>query len=158
MIFNHKKGLIVFLLLISAGFYIIYINFDSLNEKWEDFINPSFNISVINSSLNNYGDLEFEVLLENNSDHLVSVGNLELTYIAIPTRANYEKRNREISIGKTIGKKDDLSIHVKLSDYDNPEAESWLKQKEKNFGIEITVKDNIGNTIKWVKRKIDLSS
>ena len=158
MIFNHKKGLIVFLLLISAGFYIIYINFDSLNEKWEDFINPSFNISVINSSLNNYGDLEFEVLLENNSDHLVSVGNLELTYIAIPTRANYEKRNREISSGKTIGKKDDLSIHVKLSDYDNPEAESWLKQKEKNFGIEITVKDNIGNTIKWVKRKIDLSS
>ena len=158
MIFNHKKGLIVFLLLISAGFYIIYINFDSLNEKWEDFINPSFNISVINSSLNNYGDLEFEVLLENNSDHLVSVGNLELTYIAIPTRANYEKRNREISIGKTIGKKDDLSIHVKLSDYDNPEAESWLKQKEKNFGIEITVKDNIGNTIKWAKRKIDLSS
>ena len=158
MHFYQKKGLIVFLLLISAGFYIIYINFDSLNEKWENFINPSFNISVTNSSLNNYGDLEFEVLLENNSDHPVSVGKIELTYIAIPTRVNYEKRNREISIGKTIATKGDLIVHVKLSDYYNPEAESWLKQKEKIFGIEITVKDNIDNTLKWAKRKIDFSS
>ena len=158
MIFSHKKGLIVFLLLISAGFYIIYINFDSLIEKEENLVNPSFNISVTNSSLNNHGDLEFEVLLENNSDHLVSVGKLELTYIAIPTRVNDEKRNREIGVWKTIGKKDNLIVHVKLSDYYNPEAESWLKQKEKDFGIEITVKDSIDNTIKWAKRKIDFPS
>jgi len=127
-------------------------------EKGENLINPSFNISVINSSLNNFGGIEFEVLLENNSYHPVSVSKLELTYIAIPTRVNYEKKNREIGVWKTIGKKDDLIVHVKLSDYYNPEAESWLRQKEKDFGIEITVKDRMDNNIKWAKRKIDFSS
>ena len=49
-----------------------------------------------------------------------------------------------------------------LSDFYNPrvepEAPTWLIQKKKSFGIEISVKDNFGETIKWAKRNIDFST
>jgi len=131
---------------------LYFSNFDSLIEKGNNLLNPPFNISVINPSLNNDGVLDFEVLLENDSDHPITVGKLELTYIVIPTRVNYEKRNRNILVRKIIDKNDDLSVYVILSDYYNPEvlpeAESWLRLKKKSFGIEISVKDKADDTIK----------
>lgn len=153
-----KKLLI---LLVIGTAFIIFFDLDSFIEKINDFINPTFNISILNPSLEKDGVMTLEVLLENVTNSPIFVDKLELTFIVIPTRVNYEKRKSDIIVGKTIDKKDDLRVYVILSDYYNPEvepeAEARLRQKKENFGIKITVKDKIGDTIKWAKRKIDFS-
>jgi hypothetical protein len=150
----------LFFLLIGAAF-IIYINFDSFIETVNDLTNPTFEISVVNSSLENDGVLAFEVLLENVTDSPISVGKLEITYIVILDRRNHKKNNRNIIVRKTIDKKSQLYIYVMLPDYYNPELDSeasaWIRNKKKSFGIKISVKDNFDKTIKWVKRDIDFS-
>jgi hypothetical protein len=46
-----------------------------------------------------------------------------------------------------------------LPDYYNPEigpeASTWDRNKQKSFGIRISVKDNFDETIKWAVRNID---
>jgi hypothetical protein len=46
-----------------------------------------------------------------------------------------------------------------LPDYVNlgvePTASLWIRNKRKNFGIKVSVKDNLDETIQWTKIKID---
>jgi hypothetical protein len=148
----------LFFLLIGAAI-IIYMNFDSFIETVNDFKNPTFNISIGFSSLENDGVLAFEVLLENVTDRPISVSKLEITYIVLLEGKRYKKTNRNILVRKTIDKKSELPIYVMLPDYYNPEidpeASTWDRNKKKSFGIKISVKDNFDETIKWAKRNID---
>jgi hypothetical protein len=138
---------------------IIYLNFDSFIEKVNDFKNPTFNISIGYSSLENDGVLAFEVLLGNVTDRPISVSKLEITYIVLLEGKRYKKMNRNILVRKTIDKKSELPVYVMLPDYYNPEigpeASTWDRNKKKSFGIKIAVKDNFDETIKSVKRNID---
>ena len=138
---------------------IIYLNFDSFIEKVNDFKNPTFNISIGYSSLENDGVLTFEVLLKNVTDSPISVGKLEITYIVLLEGKRYKKMNRNILVRKTIDKKSELPVYVILPDYYNPEvgpeASTWDRNKKKSFGIRIAVKDKSDKTIKWAKRNID---
>ena len=153
-----KKLLLVVLLLGAA--IIIYMGFDSFIEKVNDFKNPTFNISIEYSSLENDGALTFGVLLENVTDRPISISKLEITYIVLLKGKNYTKMNRNILVGKIIDKKSALPIYVMLPDYYNPEigpeASTWDRNKQKSFGIRISVKDNFDETIKWAVRNIDL--
>jgi hypothetical protein len=152
-----KKILLSALLLGAA--IIIYLNFNSFIEKANDFKNPTFDISIGYSSLENDGVLTFEVLLENVTDSPISVGKLEITYIVLLEGKRYKKMNRNILVRKTIDKKSELPVYVILPDYYNPEvgpeASTWDRNKKKSFGIRIAVKDNFDETIKSVKRKVD---
>jgi hypothetical protein len=152
------KKLLLFILLLGAAI-IIYMGFDSFIEKVNDFKNPTFNISIEYSSLENDGDLTFRVLLENVTDRPISISKLEITYIVLLKGKNYKKMNRNILVGKIIDKKSALPIYVMLPDYYNPEigpeASTWDRNKQKSFGIRISVKDNFDETIKWAKRNID---
>ncbi len=151
------KKLLLVLLLGTA--IIIYMGFDSFIEKVNDFKNPTFNISIEYSSLENNGALTFGVLLENVTDRPISVSKLEITYIVLLKGKNYKKMNRNILVGKIIDKKSALPIYVMLPDYYNPEigpeASTWDRNKQKSFGIRISVKDNFDETIKWAVRNID---
>ena len=152
------KKIFLFILLIGAAI-IIYLNFDSFIEKANDFKNPTFNISIGYSLLENDGVLAFEVLLENVTDRPISVSKLEITYIVLLKGKRYKKMNRNILVGKTIDKKSELPVFVMLPDYYNPEigpeASTWDRNKQKSFGIKISVKDNFDETIKWAVRNID---
>ena len=152
-----KKLLVVVLLLGAA--IIIYMGFDSFIEKVNDFKNPTFNISIAYSSLENDGALTFGVLLENVTDRPISISKLEITYIVLLKGKNYKKMNRNILVGKIIDKKSALPIYVMLPNYYNPEvgpeASTWDRNKQKSFGIRISVKDNFDETIKWAVRNID---
>ena len=152
-----KKILLSALLLGAA--IIIYLNFNSFIEKANDFKNPTFDISIGYSSLENDGVLAFEVLLGNVTDRPISVSKLEITYIVLLEGKRYKKMNRNILVRKTIDKKSELPVYVILPDYYNPEvgpeASTWDRNKKKSFGIRIAVKDNFDETIKSVKRKVD---
>jgi len=152
------KKIFLFILLIGAAI-IIYLNFDSFIEKANDLKNPTFNISIGYSLLENDGVLAFEVLLENVTDRPISVSKLEITYIVLLKGKRYKKMNRNILVGKTIDKKSELPVFVMLPDYYNPEigpeASTWDRNKKKSFGIKISVKDNFDKTIKSVKRNVD---
>ena len=152
------KKIFLFVLLIGAAI-IIYLNFDSFIEKANDLKNPTFNISIGYSLLENDGVLAFEVLLENVTDRPISVSKLEITYIVLLKGKRYKKRNRNILVGKTIDKKSELPVFVMLPDYYNPEigpeASTWDRNKKKSFGIKISVKDNFDKIIKSAKRNID---
>jgi hypothetical protein len=152
------KKLLLFVLLLGAAI-IIYMGFDSFIEKVNDFKNPTFNISIEYSSLENDGDLTFRVLLENVTDRPISISKLEITYIVLLKGKNYKRMNRNILVGKIIDKKSALPIYVMLPDYYNPEigpeASTWDRNKQKSFGIRISVKDNFDETIKWAVRNID---
>jgi len=152
------KKLLLFVLLLGAAI-IIYMDFDSFIEKVNDFKNPTFNISIEYSSLENDGALTFGVLLENVTDRPISISKLEITYIVLLKGKNYKKMNRNILVGKIIDKKSALPIYVMLPDYYNPEigpeASTWDRNKQKSFGIRISVKDNFDETIKWAVRNID---
>ena len=150
---------LLLLVLLSGAAIIIYMGFDSFIEKVNDFKNPTFNISIEYSSLENDGALTFGVLLENVTDRPISVSKLEITYIVLLKGKNYKKMNRNILVGKIIDKKSALPIYVMLPDYYNPEigpeASTWDRNKQKSFGIRISVKDNFDETIKWAVRNID---
>ena len=152
------KKLLLFVLLLGAAI-IIYIGFDSFIEKVNDFKNPTFNISIEYSSLENDGDLTFRVLLENVTDRPISISKLEITYIVLLKGKKYKRMNRNILVGKIIDKKSALPIYVMLPDYYKPEigpeASTWDRERKEKFGIKISVKDNSDKTIKWVRRKID---
>ena len=152
------KKIFLFILLIGAAI-IIYLNFDSFIEKANDLKNPTFNISIGYSLLEDDGVLAFEVLLENVTDKPISVSKLEITYIVLLKGKRYKKMNRNILVGKTIDKKSELPIFVMLPNYYNPEigpeASTWDRNKKKSFGIKISVKDNFDKTIKSVKRNVD---
>jgi len=152
------KKLLLFLLIGAA--VIIFMDFDRFIEKINDFKNPTFNISVLYSSLENDGALTFEVLLENVTDSPISVGKLEITYIVLLDGKNYKKMNRNIVVRQTIDKKSELPIYVMLPNYYKPgvgpEASTWISNKKKSFGIQISVKNNFDKTIKSAKRNIDL--
>ena len=152
------KKLLLFVLLLGAAI-IIYMDFDSFIEKVNDFKNPTLNISIEYSSLENDGALTFGVLLENVTDRPISISKLEITYIVLLKGKNYKKMNRNILVGKTIDKKSELPIFVMLPNYYNPEigpeASTWDRNKKKSFGIKISVKDNFDKTIKSVKRNVD---
>jgi hypothetical protein len=152
------KKLLLFVLLLGAAI-IIYMGFDGFIEKVNDFKNPTFNISIEYSSLENDGDLTFRVLLENVTDRPISISKLEITYIVLLKGKNYKKMNRNILVGKIIDKKSALPIYVMLPDYYKPEigpeASTWDRNKQKSFGIRISVKDNFDETIKWAVRNID---
>ena len=152
------KKLLLFVLLLGAAI-IIYMDFDSFIEKVNDFKNPTFNISIEYSSLENDGALTFGVLLENVTDRPISISKLEITYIVLLKGKNYKKMNRNILVGKIIDQKSALPIYVRLPDYYNPEigpeASTWDRNKQKSFGIRISVKDNFDETIKSVKRNVD---
>lgn len=152
------KKLLLFLLIGAA--VIIFMDFDRFIEKINDFKNPTFNISVLYSSLENDGALTFEVLLENVTDSPISVGKLEITYIVLLDGKNYKKMNRNIVVRQTIDKKSELPIYVMLPNYYKPgigpEASTWIRNKKKSFGIKISVKDNFDKIIKSAKRNIDL--
>ena len=152
------KKLLLFVLLLGAAI-IIYMGFDSFIEKENDFKNPTFNISIEYSSLENDGALTFGVLLENVTDRPISISKLEITYIVLLKGKNYKKMNRNILVGKIIDQKSALPIYVRLPDYYNPEigpeASTWDRNKQKSFGIRISVKDNFDETIKWAVRNID---
>jgi hypothetical protein len=154
------KKLLLFSLIGVA--IIIFIDFDSFIEKVNDFKNPTFNISVVYSSLEKDGTLTFKVLLENVTDSPISVDKLEITYIVLLKGKNYEKMNRNIIVKKIIDKKSELPVFVMLPDYYNSEidheASIWDKNKKKSFGIKISVKDDFDETIKWAKRNIDFST
>ena len=151
---------LLLLVLLPGAAIIIYMGFDSFIEKVNDFKNPTFNISIEYSSLENDGALTFGVLLENVTDRPISVSKLEITYIVLLKGKNYKKMNRNILVGKIIDKKSALPIYVMLPDYYNPEigpeASTWDRNKKKSFGIRISVKDNFDETIKWAVRNIDL--
>jgi hypothetical protein len=151
---------LLLLVLLPGAAIIIYMGFDSFIEKVNDFKNPTFNISIEYSSLENDGALTFGVLLENVTDRPISVSKLEITYIVLLKGKNYKKMNRNILVGKIIDKKSALPIYVMLPDYYNPEigpeASTWDRNKQKSFGIRISVKDNFDETIKWAVRNIDL--
>jgi hypothetical protein len=151
-----KKLLVLVLIGVAI---LVFVDFDSFIEKANDFKNPTFNISIGYSSLENDGVLAFEVLLENVTDSPISVGKLEITYIVLLEGKRYKKMNRNILVRKTIDKKSALPIYVMLPDYYNPEigpeASTWDRNKKKSFGIRISVKDNFDETIKSVKRNID---
>ena len=150
---------LLLLVLLSGAAIIIYMGFDSFIEKVNDFKNPTFNISIEYSSLENDGALTFGVLLENVTDRPISVSKLEITYIVLLKGKNYKKMNRNILVGKIIDKKSALPIYVMLPDYYNPEigpeASTWDRNKKKSFGIKISVMDNFDKIIKSVKRNID---
>ena len=150
---------ILFFSLIGAAI-IIFMDFDSMMEKVNDLKNPTFNISVVYSSLENDGALTFEVLLENVTDSPISVGKLEITYIVFLDGKNYKKENRNIIVRKIIDKQSELPIYVILPNYYKPgigpEASTWIRNKKKSFGIKISVKDNFDKIIKSAKRNIDL--
>jgi len=152
------KKLLLLVLLLGAAI-IIYMGFDSFIEKENDFKNPTFNISIEYSSLENDGALTFGVLLENVTDRPISISKLEITYIVLLKGKNYKKMNRNILVGKIIDQKSALPIYVRLPDYYNPEigpeASTWDRNKQKSFGIRISVKDNFDETIKWAVRNID---
>jgi len=152
------KKLLLSVLLFGAAI-IIYLNFGSFIEKANDLKNPTFNISIGYSLLEDDGVLAFEVLLENVTDKPISVSKLEITYIVLLEGKRYKKMNRNILVGKVIDKKSELPIYVMLPDYYNPEigpeASTWDRNKQKSFGIRISVKDNFDETIKWAVRNID---
>ena len=152
------KKLLLSVLLFGAAI-IIYLNFGSFIEKANDLKNPTFNISIGYSLLEDDGVLAFEVLLENVTDRPISISKLEITYIVLLKGKNYKKMNRNILVGKVIDKKSELPIYVMLPDYYNPEigpeASTWDRNKKKSFGIKISVKDNFDKTIKSVKRNVD---
>ena len=150
---------LLLLVLLPGAAIIIYMGFDSFIEKVNDFKNPTFNISIEYSSLENDGALTFGVLLENVTDRPISISKLEITYIVLLKGKNYKKMNRNILVGKIIDQKSALPIYVRLPDYYNPEigpeASTWDRNKQKSFGIRISVKDNFDETIKWAVRNID---
>jgi len=152
------QKLLLSVLLFGAAI-IIYLNFGSFIEKANDLKNPTFNISIGYSLLEDDGVLAFEVLLENVTDKPISVSKLEITYIVLLEGKRYKKMNRNILVGKVIDKKSELPIYVMLPDYYNPEigpeASTWDRNKQKSFGIRISVKDNFDETIKWAVRNID---
>ena len=151
---------LLLLVLLPGAAIIIYMGFDSFIEKVNDFKNPTFNISIEYSSLENDGALTFGVLLENVTDRPISISKLEITYIVLLKGKKYKRMNRNILVGKIIDKKSALPIYVMLPDYYNPEigpeASTWDRNKQKSFGIRISVKDNFDETIKWAVRNIDL--
>jgi len=152
------KKLLLSVLLFGAAI-IIYLNFGSFIEKANDLKNPTFNISIGYSLLEDDGVLAFEVLLENVTDKPISVSKLEITYIVLLEGKRYKKMNRNILVGKVIDKKSELPIYVMLPDYYNPEigpeASTWDRNKKKSFGIKISVMNNFDKIIKSVKRNID---
>jgi hypothetical protein len=151
-----KKLLVVVVIGVTI---LIFVDLYSFIEKVNDFINPTLNISIVSSSLENDGVLTFKVLLENVADRRISVGELEITYIVLLKGKNYKKMNRNIIVRKIIDKKNELLVFVMLPDYYNseidPEASAWDRNKKKSFGIRISVKDYSDKTIKWAKRNRD---
>ena len=141
---------IIFLLLIGAAI-MIYLNFDAIVERVNNFENSTVNITVENSSLASNGALEFDVKLENVGNSPISVGNLDIAYILILDGTDYTRTHREIKVRKTIDKKDELLIRVMLPDYTNPsvdpEASVWIRNKKKSFGVKISVIDYFGQTV-----------
>jgi hypothetical protein len=160
--FNHQRSVnmqrFLFILVIClVG--IIYINFDSIVEKVNDFKTPTFDIAVEESSLGADGDLTLKIILKNVADSPVFVRELGITYIVFPDENNYDYKNRDIEVRQTIDKINPLDITVILPDYFNlkvePAASLWIRNKRKNFGIKISVKDNFEETIQWTKIKLD---
>jgi len=153
-----KKSL--FILLIIAVF-LVYIKFDSVIEIVNDFKYPALDISVGNFSLEGDGVLILDVILENNTENPIFVDTLEITYIVVLDIEHYEETKRNFIVKKTIDK-DQLKVFVMLRDYYNtkfePDISGWIRQKKKGFGLQISVKDNSGKTIKWAKRHVDIST
>lgn len=148
---------LIFLVIFLVG--VIFINFDNIVETVNDFKNPTFNITVGESSLGNDGTLSFKITLKNVTGDPIFVDKLGIKYIVFIDDDRYEFENREIEVSKTIDGKNPLDIDVILSDYINPNfeptASQWIRNKRKNFGIKISVKDNSGKTIQWTKIKLD---
>ena len=138
---------------------IIFLSFDAIISTVNDFKKQTFNIIVVNSSLGADGALILKVKLENVTDIPIFVGKLGITYIVFPDENNYDYNNNEIEVRKTIDPKNPLDITVMLPDYVNLGVEStaslWIRNKRKNFGIKVSVKDNLDETIQWTKIKTD---
>jgi hypothetical protein len=153
---NMSRFLIV-LVIFLAG--IIFINFDIIVEKLNDFQEPTFNITVEESPLGKGGALTLKVILKNVVDSPIFVGKLGISYIVFVDDDRYKFENRNIEVRKTIDRENPLDITVILPDYANPKfeqtASQWIRNKRKNFGIKISIKDNFGKTIQWKKIKLD---
>ncbi len=138
---------------------IIFLSFDTIINTVNDFKKQKFNIIVVNSSLGADGALILKVKLENVTDIPIFVGKLGITYIVFPDENNYDFNNKEIEVRKTIDPKNPLDINVMLPDYVNLGVESaaslWIRNKRENFGIKVSVKDNLDETIQWTKIKTD---
>ena len=138
---------------------IIFLSFDTIINTVNDFKKQTFNIIVVNSSLGADGALILKVKLENVTDIPIFVGKLGITYIVFPDENNYDFNNKEIEVRKTIDPKNPLDINVMLPDYVNlgvePAASLWIRNKRENFGIKVSVKDNLDETIQWTKIKTD---
>jgi len=138
---------------------IIFLSFDTIISTVNDFKKQTFNIIVVNSSLGADGALTLKVKLENVTDIPIFVGKLGITYIVFPDENNYDYNNNEIEVRKTIDPKNPLDITVMVPDYVNLGVEStaslWIRNKRKNFGIKVSVKDNLDETIQWTKIKTD---
>lgn len=138
---------------------IIFLSFDTIINTVNDFKKQTFNIIVVNSSLGADGALILKVKLENVTDIPIFVGKLGITYIVFPDENNYDYNNNEIEVRKTIDPQNPSDITVMLPDYVNlgvePTASLWIRNKRKNFGIKVSVKDNLDETIQWTKIKID---
>lgn len=138
---------------------IIFLSFDTIINAVNDFKKQTFNIIVVNSSLGADGALILKVKLENVTDIPIFVGKLGITYIVFPDENNYDFNNKEIEVRKTIDPKNPLDINVMLPDYVNlgvePAASLWIRNKRENFGIKVSVKDNLDETIQWTKIKTD---
>lgn len=138
---------------------IIFLSFDTIINTVNDFKKQKFNIIVVKSSLGEDGALILKVKLENVTDIPIFVGKLGITYIVFPDENNYDFNNKEIEVRKTIDPKNPLDINVMLPDYVNLGVESaaslWIRNKRENFGIKVSVKDNLDETIQWTKIKTD---
>jgi hypothetical protein len=148
---------LIVLLIFLVG--IIFINFDNIVKTVNDFKEHPFNITVEESSLGKDGTLAFKVVLKNVADSPIFVGKLDITYIVFIDDDRYEFANKDIAVRKTIDEENPLDINVALPNYANPKFEStasqWIRNKRKNFGIKISVKDNFDKTIQWTKIKLD---
>ena len=138
---------------------IVYLKYDFIVEKVNDFKEPALNIAAENISKGDDGSLTFKVILNNATDKPIFVGKLVITYIIFIDDDRYTVENKDIEIGKTIDEKNPLDANVILSDYFNPDFEPtaslWIRNKRKNFGIKISVQDNFDESIQWTKIKPD---
>jgi len=147
--------ILIFLVIFLAG--IIFIKFDFIVKRVNDFKKPTFNITVGKFSLEKDGTLTFRVELKNVKDSPIYVNKLGITYIVFIDDDRYEFANRDIEVKKEIDIEIPLDIDVTLFNYVTPKfeptASQWIRNKKEKFGIKISVKDNSDKTIQWTKIK-----
>jgi len=149
-----------FLILLVIFFVgIVFIKFDFIVQTLNDFKEPTFDITVGKSLLENDGTLTFKVELKNVKDKPIFVDRLGITYIVFIDDNRYEFENRDIEVRKTIDSENQEDITVALPGYVNtkfePSASQWIRNKREEFGIKISVKDNFDKTIQWTNIKLD---